>query len=151
MTEIKKIINISAPVNKVFEYASDYRNWPEFFQGLSDVKPVTEQIRNNGARFIYKVTVLGMKVTVGTEFRHFKENEGWIGKSFKGIEHQTQWIFEKSNGNTQFTFIQKYKFPFYFGGKLIDQMFAQSEWIKIIDHSLHNLKRIMESGNKKIF
>jgi uncharacterized membrane protein len=145
MTEIKQSINILAPLNKVFEYASDYRKWPEFFRGLSEVKPVTEATRSDGARFIYKVAVLGMKVTVGTEFQQFKENEGWIGKSFKGIEHQTQWIFKKANGNTEFTFIQKYKFPIYFGGKLIDQMFARPEWIKIIDHSLHNLKRIMET------
>jgi uncharacterized membrane protein len=144
MTEIKRSINIGAPVNKVFEYASDYLKWPEFFEGLSDVKPITEITRCNGAKFIYKVKVLGMKVTVGTEFQQFKENEGWIGKSFKGIEHQTQWIFEKSNGHTEFTFIQNYKFPLYFGGKFIDKMFAQPEWIKIIENSLQNLKRLME-------
>ena len=88
---------------------------------------------------------MGMNVTVGTEVQQFKENEGWIGKSFKGLEHQTQWIFEKSNGNTGFTFIQRYKLPFYLGGKLIDKMFAEPAWIKIIENSLHNLKRIMET------
>jgi len=144
MTEIKRSIKIKAPVDKVFKVASDYQKWPEFFEGVSDVKPMTETTHGNGAKFIYKVKVLGMKVTVGTEFQQFKENEGWIGKSFKGIEHQTQWIFEKSNGNTEFTFIQNYKFPFYFGGKFIDKMFAQPEWIKIIEHSVQNLKRLME-------
>ena len=144
MTEIKRSIKIEAPVNKVFEYASDYQKWPEFFEGVSDVKAITKTTRGNGAKFIYKVKVLGMKVTVGTEFQQFKENEGWIGKSFKGIEHQTQWIFENSNGDTEFTFIQNYKFPFYFGGKFIDKMFAQPEWIKIIENSVQNLKRLME-------
>jgi uncharacterized membrane protein len=145
MTEIKQSIKIDAPVNKVFEYASDYTKWQEFFEGISDVKPITETTRGDGAKFIYKATMLGMKVTVGTEFRQFKVNEGWIGKSFKGIEHQTQWIFEKLNDGTQFTFIQNYKFPWYFGGKFIDKMFAQPEWIKIIEKSLQNLKRIMEA------
>jgi uncharacterized membrane protein len=145
MNEIKRSIKVKAPVNKVFEYASNYLNWPEFFEGVSDVKPITETIHGNGAKFVYKVKVLGMKVTVGTEFHQFRENEGWIGKSFKGIPHQTQWIFEKSNGNTEFTFIQNYKFPFYFGGKFIDKMFAQPEWIRIIEHSLQNVKRIVEA------
>lgn len=144
MTGIRRSIKIKAPVDKVFKYASDYQKWPEFFEGLSDVKPITEITRGNGAKFIYKVKVLGMKVNVGTEFQQFKENEGWIGKSFKGIEHQTQWIFKKSNGNTEFTFIQNYKFPLYLGGKLIDKIFAQPEWNKIIEHSAQNLKRLME-------
>ena len=144
MTEIKQTILINAPVFKVFGYASNYLNWSEFFEGLSDVKPLTETIHDNGAKFIYKVKVLGMKVTVGTEFQQFKLNEGWVGKSFKGIEHQTKWIFKQSNGSTEFTFIQNYKFPLYFGGILIDKLLAQPQWIKIIENSVQNLKRLME-------
>ena len=145
MTEIKRSINIISPVEKVFKYASDYKKWPEFFEGVSDFKPITAITRGSGSKYIYKAKALGMKVTVGTEIQQFKEHEGWIGKSFKGLEHQTQWIFEKSNGNTEFTFIQRYKLPFYLGGKLFDKTFAEPAWIKIIENSLHNLKRIMET------
>lgn len=145
MTEIKRSINIIAPVEKVFKYASDYKKWHEFFEGVSDFNPITAITRGNGSKYIYKAKALGMNVTVGTEVQQFKENEGWIGKSFKGLEHQTQWIFKKSNGNTEFTFIQRYKLPFYLGGKLIDKIFVEPSWIKIIENSLHNLKRIMET------
>lgn len=86
-----------------------------------------------------------MNFTVGTEFREFKENEGWKGKSFKGIEHKTQWIFKKTNGNTEFTFIQGYNYPWYLGGKFIDSNFVYPSWIKIIENSLQNVKRIMEA------
>src|SRR4030042_4910756 len=103
MTEIKRSIKIEAPVNKVFEYASDYLKWPEFFEGVSNLNPITEIIRGNGTKLVYKAKMLGIKVAVGTELQQFKENEGWIGKSFKGTEHKTQWIFKKSNGNTEFT------------------------------------------------
>jgi len=144
MTEIKQTIMIDAPASKVFGYASDYQNWPKFFVGLSGVKPVTEITHDNGAKFIYKVKMMGMNVTVGTEFQQFKVNEGWIGKSFKGITHQTQWIFKNVNCSTEFTYIQKYIFPFYMGGRLVDKMFLQTTWKKIIDKSLQNLKRITE-------
>ncbi|OGU84682.1 MAG: hypothetical protein A2W11_07670 [Ignavibacteria bacterium RBG_16_35_7] len=144
MTEISQNINIKAPLNKVFEYTSDYRNWSEFFEGVSNVKPITEIRRGNGAKFVYKVKVMGMSVTVGTELNEFKENEGWRGKSFKGMEHSTQWIFKKSNGDTEFTYILNYDFPWYFGGKLIDKLFARPEWIRIIENSLQKVKRIME-------
>jgi hypothetical protein len=134
MTEIKQSIKIDAPVNKVFGYASNYLKWSEFFEGLSDVKPITEITGDNGARFIYKVKMMGLKVTVGTEFQQFIKNEGWIGKSFKGLEAQTQWIFKESKRSTEFTYIQKYKLPLLFGGKFIDKKFIQPQWIKIIDN-----------------
>ena len=35
MTEIKKSILINATVSKVFEFASNYQKWPEFFVGIS--------------------------------------------------------------------------------------------------------------------
>lgn len=144
MTEINRSVKINAPLNKVFDYTSDYRNWSEFFEGVSNVKPITATTRGNEAKFIYKVKVLGMKVTVGTELHEFKKNEGWRGKSFKGMEHRTQWIFKKANDHIEFTYILNYNYPWYFGGKVIDRMFAQPEWIKIIENSLQNVKRIME-------
>lgn len=142
MTEIKRSINIEAPINKVFEYASDYLKWPEFFEGVSDFKPITEMTQGNGTKFTYKAKMLGMNVTVGTELQQFKKNEGWIGKSFKGAEHKTQWIFKKSDDNTEFTYILSYKFPM---GSFLDKKFIQPAWIKIIEKSLQNLKKIMES------
>ena len=146
MTEINRSVKINAPLNKVFEYTSNYRNWSEFFEGVSDVKPITKTTRGNGTKFIYKVKDLGMKVAVGTETHEFKENEGWLGKSFKGMEHSTQWIFKKSNGDTEFTYILNYDFPWYFGGKLIDKMFAEPAWINIIEHSLTKPKK--NNGSK---
>jgi uncharacterized membrane protein len=142
MTEIKRSINIEAPVNKVFEYASDYMNWSEFFEGVSNFKPITELTRGNGTKFIYKAKMMGMKVTVGTELQEFRENEGWIGKSFKGMEHKTEWIFKKLNDNTEFTYVLSYKFPF---GRFTDKKVMEPAWIKIIENSLQNLKRIMET------
>jgi hypothetical protein len=98
MTEIKQSILIDAPVSKVFEFASNYQKWPKFFVGISDIKPITDITNDNGARFLYKVRLMGIKVTVGTEFQQFKRNEGWIGQSFKGLDAQTQWIFKKKDG-----------------------------------------------------
>jgi len=144
MGEIRRSITIGAPVGEVFRFASDYQKWPEFFVGVSDVRPVSAATRGDGARFIYQVRALGMKFTVGTELREFKENEGWSGKSFKGLEHQTQWIFRKSNGGTEFTFIQRHRLPLYLGGQLVERLFIQPEWVRIIESSLRNLKRIME-------
>jgi hypothetical protein len=144
MTEIKKNILINAPISKVFDYASNYLKWQDFFVGISDIRPITEITNDNGAKFLYKVQLMGLKVTVGTEFQYFKRNEGWIGKSFKGLDAQTQWIFKESNGKTEFTYIQRYKVPFFMGGDFFDRMLIMPQWIKIIYVSLNNLKRLTE-------
>ncbi len=144
MTEIKRSILIKAPVEKVFQYASDYQKWPEFYEGVSDFNPITKSTRGNGTKYVYKAKLFGMNATVGTEITQFKENEGWIGKSFKGFGHKTQWIFKKSNGNTELTHGLSYKVPWYMGGKFSDNKFLQPAWIKIIENSLQNLKEIME-------
>ena len=144
MTEIKKSILINAPIYKVFDFASNYLKWQEFFVGISDIRPITDITDDNGARFLYKVQLMGMKVSVGTEFQQFKRNEGWIGQSFKGLDAQTQWIFKESDGKTEFTYIQRYKLPFYMGGNLIDKKIITPQWIKIIEESLNNLKRLTE-------
>ena len=144
MTEIKKSILINAPISKVFDFASNYLKWQEFFVGISDIRPITDITDDNGARFLYKVQLMGIKVSVGTEFQQFKRNEGWIGQSFKGLDAQTQWIFNESGGKTELTYIQRYKLPFYMGGNLIDKKFITPQWIKIIEESLNNLKRLTE-------
>jgi uncharacterized membrane protein len=146
MTEICKTIVINAPVSKVFDFASNYMNWPEFFEGISDIRPVTQITSDNGARFMYRAQLMGLKMTVGTEFRDFKRNMGWTGKSFKGLDAETRWIFKDLNGKTEFTYIQRYKLPFYMGGDFMDKKFIEPQWIEIIDKSLQNLKGLMESG-----
>lgn len=143
--EIIRSVRIEASVEKVFQYASDYRKWPEFYEGVTDIKPITETIRGNGAKFIYKARVMGIKITVGTEFQQFEDNEGWIGISFKGVEHQTQWIFKKSGSSTEFTHGVSVILPWYMGGQLFEKI-LEREWIKIVEKSLENIKQMMEDN-----
>jgi len=146
MTAINQTIKINAPVEKMFQYVSNYQNWPAFYEGISDVKPITDETHATGSKFVYKIKVIGMLFTVGTEFRDFKKNEGWNGKSFKGIEHRTQWLFRKIDGVTEFTHGVSYQLPWYYGGQLFDNLLMKSAWLKAIEKSLQNLKRILENG-----
>lgn len=94
MTEIKRSVIIKAPIEKVFEYASDYQKWSDWYEGVSNFNPITEIILGNGTKYVYKAKIFGINATVGTEITQFKENEGWIGKSFKGFGHKTLWTFK---------------------------------------------------------
>ena len=145
MSRVEKSIRINAPPDKVFQFAADYQNWEAFFEGLSDAKPTTEKTWGNGSRFVYKATMMGLPASVGTEIHSFVENEGWRGKSFKGLEHKTQWIFERVGAGTEFTFVVDDKMPIPVLGDMLDRMFVKREWEGIVEKSLQNLKGILET------
>ena len=146
MTQLKESIIIKAPVEKVFSYISDYRNWPEFYKGISDIKPITEKTNESGSKFVYKVKSAGMTFKIGTEMRDFKINEGWIGKSFKGVDSETYWKVRNIDGDTEFTHGLTYHLPWFMGGKLIDNLFFKSAYANTILTSLKNVKRILEEN-----
>jgi uncharacterized membrane protein len=145
MSRVERSIRINAPPDKVFQFAADYQNWEAFFEGVSDAKPTTEKTWGDGARFVYKATVMGIPTPVGTEIHSFVENEGWRGKSFKGLEHRTQWIFERVDAGTEFTFAVDYRMPVPILGAILDRLFVNREWESIVEKSLQNLKGILET------
>ena len=146
MGRVEKSIRISAPADKVFQFAADYQNWEAFFVGVSNAKPTTEKTWGDGSRFVYKATVMGIPLQVGTEIHSFVENEGWRGKSFKGlVEHRTQWIFQPVDAGTEFTFAVDYKMQVPVLGDILDRLIVKREWEGIVGKSLHNLKGILET------
>jgi uncharacterized membrane protein len=136
MMYVERTIEIDAPVEKVFQFVADFRNWPKFYEGVSEVEPTTEITRGTGARYAYKAKVLGMRVPVGTEIHDFVENEGWTGVSVKGVEHKTRWIFAWVNGRTRFTHGVWGRLPVPILGNVLATLFLEPEWRRIVEQSL---------------
>ena len=141
MTRIEKSIRIDKPIEEVFNYASDYEKWSDWFEGVSDFKPTTETRKGNGTRYAYKAKMMGIYLRVETEVHDFVTNKGWTGKSTKGISHQTQWIFETIDESTNFTYVLEYKLPIPLLSTLFDKFFMKPQWNKIIENSLENLRQ----------
>jgi len=139
MTRIEKSIIINKPVEAVFNYASDWEKWSDWFEGVSDFKPTTETKKGNGARYAYKAKMMGLKVNVETEIRNFVENQGWTGKGTKGVPSHTEWIFEKVDKGTQFTYVLEYKLPFPPISSLFNKYIMKPQWNRIIEKSLRDL------------
>ena len=94
MQKLERTIIIEAPVHKVFSYAANWKFWPDWFHGFTDVSPLTEVERGTGAIYGYRMWVLGIPFRCQTEIRNFVENKGWSGHRVKGAPHKTTWIFE---------------------------------------------------------
>jgi len=141
MTKIEDSIVIDAPAAEVFAYASDWRRWPEWFEGLSDVRLTSKVSRGTGARYAYRARVLGVSVGVETELQDFVEGRGWTGVGTRGMPHRTHWRFDAQGQSTKFTYGLEYRLPPPLLGAMLDALFARREWRGIIRRSLLNVQR----------
>lgn len=140
MTRIAESVEVNAPVEKVFAFASDWRYWEKWWLGVSDFKPTTEVTGGNGTRYAYKAWAAGLTVHLETEIRDFVENVGWRGVVTKGLPHTTQWVFEAKGGTTRLTYILEYSLPIPLLGVLLDFLLMQPGWRRRLKRSLRNLK-----------
>jgi uncharacterized membrane protein len=136
ITRIEASVDIAAPVEEVFAYASDWRRWEDWWEGVSSFKPTTERARGTGTRYAYKAWMAGLTVNLETEIHDFVENVGWRGEVTKGMPHRTQWLFEAKGAATRLTYILEYSLPV----PLLDSLLMKPGWRKRLEMSLQNLK-----------
>jgi uncharacterized membrane protein len=141
MTRVESSVLVPAPLPDVFAYASDWRKWSEWFEGIAGCQPTTEGTRGNGTRYAYTARVMGFRARVVTEITEFAENVGWTGIARKGMPHRTHWRFEGFGNQTRFTYGLDYHVPVPLLGALIDSLLLKPQWQRIIQASLANLQR----------
>jgi uncharacterized membrane protein len=140
MTRIEASVDIAAPIEEVFAYASDWRVWEDWWEGVSSFKPTTERTRGTGTRYAYKAWVAGLKVNLETEIHDFVENVGWRGVVTKGMPHRTRWLFEAKGYTTRLTYILEYSLPVPLLGTMLDSLLMRPGWRRRLERSLQNLK-----------
>jgi hypothetical protein len=145
MTKMSSTVEIRASLEDVWAYASDWRRWEEWWEGVSDFRPTTELCRGNGTRYRYRAWIAGVKLTLETEISEFVEKVGWRGSVTKGPPHRTQWIFEGDGPRTRLTYILEYSLPVPLLGGLLDSVIMRPGWQKRLDASLDKLKQHFEA------
>ena len=141
MTNIEASVDIAAPIEEVFAFASDWKHWEDWWEGVSDFRPTTQVTQGNGARYAYKARMMGVSASVETEIHEFVPNRGWKGVSTKGIPHRTHCIFEQVGDCTKFTYALEYDLRVPLLGSMLDSLFMKPQWNRIIRESLDNLKQ----------
>lgn len=149
MTRVEASIEINKPVKEVFAYASDWKHWVEWREGVSDLKPTSEIEKGNNARFAYKALVAGFKFPLETEIHYYKENSGWQGIVNKGFPHKMQWLFENKASKTNVTYIIEYVPPWFLIGPLLNFFVLKPSWQLKLKKTLNNLKIYMEDPQKR--
>jgi uncharacterized membrane protein len=144
MTRLEASVEVNAPIEEVFAFASDWRHWEDWWEGVSSFKPTTELTRGNGTRYAYKAWMAGLTVNLETEIHDFQENVGWRGVVSKGMPHRTQWLFVAKGDTTGLTYILEYELPVPLLGALVDSLLMRPGWRGRLERSLRNLKRHFE-------
>jgi uncharacterized membrane protein len=147
MKRIEASVLVNAPIEEVFAYASDWRRWEEWWQGVSNFRPTTTTDRGNGTRYAYKAWIAGMSMNLETEIHDFAENVGWKGIATKGPPHRTQWVFEPKDEKTKLTYILEYDLPWPILGPILDALLMRPGWQRMLTRSLENLKIYFEQVN----
>ncbi len=140
MKRIEANVDIQRPVSDVFAFASDWRHWEDWWEGVSQFRPTTQVSRGNGTRYAYRAWIAGMAFNLETEIHEFTENVGWKGVSTKGPPHRTQWIFEEMGDKTRLTYVLEYDLPWPLVGPILDALLMRPGWQRMLEHSLRNLK-----------
>jgi hypothetical protein len=144
MTRIEGTVEIATPVERVFEYAADWRRWEEWFDGVSNFESMTDVDQGTGAKYVYRAKLMGLPAKVYTEIHDYQENAGWRGVGSGAIPFTTRWIFEDRGEGSAFTFAVEYELPVPLIGGLLDRLIVKPEWRRIVDASLDNLRRHFE-------
>jgi hypothetical protein len=144
MRAVKGEVVILAPIHEVFAYASDWREWSHWFEGVSQMRPLTANTQGDGAQFQYRATYFGVPVTVETEIHDFEHNRGWRGVTLRGPKSQTVWSFEAVPNGTMFTFELQYELPRGLG--FLDAIVMRPGWRRSLERTALNLKQRLESG-----
>lgn len=144
MRSVKGEVLILAPVHEVFAYASEWREWPRWFEGVGRIHPLTANTQGNGAQFRYRAFYFGLPVTVETEIHDFEEDRGWRGVTLRGPRSQTAWGFEAVPNGTMFSFELQYELPPGLG--FLDGIIMRPAWQRALERTALNLKQRVESG-----
>ncbi|MCK3683192.1 SRPBCC family protein [Maribellus sp. YY47] len=141
MTKIAHSVLLNTPLEEVFEYASDWKKWEEWFEGVSDFQSISEVEKGKGAKYRYKAKMMMFKYEIEAEVYEYTENVGFKVVGIKGPPYKSFWNFEVIDGKTKFTYGLEYSISTPIIGNYMDAWFLKPQWNKIIQNSLQNLSK----------
>ena len=143
MARIEDSIQVKCPVDKVFAYTTDAKNWPKWQSFIPEAEQTSQGPMTVGATFKGVNRVMGRSMKWTAVATEYESNKKWGKKIASGDvaieEHMT---YSPVEGGTTFTIVYNMKA----GGflKLLLPMMAGS-LRKETKKSLGNLKRILEA------
>jgi uncharacterized membrane protein len=140
---VQKTIHVAAPVDKVFEFWTDYQNFPRFMHNVRDVRQVAE----NRSHWVVAGPA-GVPVQWTAEVTHVVPGEliEWRSISDSQVRHQGAVQFEPHGDGTRVRVHLSYMPPAGAFGHAIATMFGADPKTEM-DADLLRMKSMIETGH----
>ena len=142
MPSLEKSIIINAPVEKIFEYATDQTHMPEIWPSMVNVE-VLEKLPNGGTKSRYTYKMAGMRFDGINTDTEFIPNQRTVSKTEGGIDSEVIWEYEPEGDATRLTIKTTYTIPIPLIGKLAEPFIVKQNENEA-EIILANLKARME-------
>jgi len=143
MAKIQKSLQISAPIEQVFDYPLDPDNLPEIWPSLVEVKDIQRTPDGELSSYKWTYKMARMRFEGTTEITESIPNQRAVSKDSGGIQGTRIMTFESQEGGTLLTVDVEYIIPIPLVGKLADPFILRQNENEA-DTFLANLKARME-------
>lgn len=143
MATIKDSIVINAPIEKVFAYATDPKNTPEFWPSMVETRNIKE-VDGVAKTYDWTYKMGGMRFDGSTEVTEYIPNRRLKTVSRGGIESTLIWEFSPVQGGTRMDAFVDYKVPVPVLGRLAEGLIHKQNERESAT-IMANLKSLMET------
>ena len=145
MTQLRMTAHFDAPIERVFDLATDYARYPEWSVQYEQVSGISGPPDEVGTSFNGVIKLLGRKMAgsgevTGVERPRYVEI---VGKGSGGTT-KTVYRFTEAGSGTDAELELDYELPAGLFGKVADKLFVERSIERGLRHSLENFKAFVE-------
>lgn len=144
MAKVERSIVINAPTETIDKIALDASRLPEWYVGITEVKPDSLYPEVDGrVLLVYKIT--GVTFRLALTVQELVRGHH-ISYQMAGMMVGTQeWFYTPESGRTRLTALVEYEIPGGALGEIADKLVIERLNMKNLEQSLENLKTLVET------
>lgn len=146
MGQFKRTVTIKCPLEKAFDYVTDWQNLKSFFSNILDINPISLVQYGPGAAFETLFKVKRAEIPTTLEVIEFVKDKKMILRSTRGLKVRGGWEFKPTSEGTLITFSLEYELPPGMVRGDRDRQAIEQEFDESAGQSMMLLKWILESA-----
>ena len=149
MASIRLSAHVDAPIDRVFQMATDFKRYPEWNVAFVEVAEVLGPPDKVGTRITATMTLLHRKMQGWAEIADFNRPRflKLEGVSTDGGKICMEYLFKRVGRTTDIEFYSNYELPAGPFDGILDWVFVERAAERDLRHSMENLKALVEAAN----
>lgn len=145
MGQFKRAVTIRCPVDKAFDYVTDWQNLKSFLSIIIEISPISFVQSGPGAAFDTVFKLGGANIPTTLEVLEFVRDKKMILKSRQGLKMEGGWEFRTAPEGTIISFSIQYELPPGLARTDRDRQLVEKDFDDSAMQSLQLVRWILES------